>query len=654
MDGKSLNITVEKLNKLKEIIPEAFTEDKIDWEKLKAALGDDIEFKNERYVLNWAGKSDAFRVLQSPTTATLVPDKDESVNFDTTENIFIEGENLEVLKVLQKAYFGKIKMIYIDPPYNTGNDNFIYPDKFSETKEEYLSRIGDKDETGYLTREGLFRKNSKDNGHYHSNWLSMMYPRLFLARNLLRDDGVIFVSIDDNEVQNLRLLMNEVFGEENVLAAIANINNPKGRSDDNFFATSHEYLLVACKNVNETKIIGFEPEEKVIKRYNKLDKDGRKYREIDLRKTGDADLRENRQDMFYYFYYNEKNKDLKVFMKQQTLSDYKEIIPLREDGKEGRWRWGFKTAKKDIGKLNSRFMPNRKIWGVFEKDFIDNREHVKATTSWTFKDVNSERGSQQFIELGFDKEVYPKPKPIGTLKRVLELTIHPKEETPIVLDFFAGSGSFAQAVYEYSQEKKQEIKFLLVQLPEELNLNKKEHKAAIELLNKLKRPLNYAEIAKERIRRVINKIKKEQKSKLDFDGNAEKQDLGFKVFKLQDSNFKIWRTQIETEEQLVNQLQQHLEPLDENAKTEYVLYELLLKSGISLTAKIEQKDGFYLVNDNEIALILEKVDKKIIKTVIALKPQKVITIDRLFNNNDRLKTNTALQMKDAGIKFKVV
>jgi len=219
MDGKSLNITEEKLNQLREIIPQAFTENRIDWEKLKAALGEDIEFKNERYVLNWAGKSEAFRVLQTPTTATLTPDKDESVNFDTTDNIFIEGENLEVLKVLQKSYFGKIKMIYIDPPYNTGNDQFIYPDKFSESKADYLNRIGDKDEKGNTTREGLFRKNSKESGHYHSNWLSMMYPRLFLARNLLREDGVIFVSIDDNEVHNLRLLMNEVFGEENFMGA---------------------------------------------------------------------------------------------------------------------------------------------------------------------------------------------------------------------------------------------------------------------------------------------------------------------------------------------------------------------------------------------------------------------------------------------------
>ena len=247
MDGKSLNVIEGKLKQLKEILPEAFTETKIDWEKLKAALGEDVEFRNERYVLNWAGKSDAFRVLQAPTTATLVPCKDESVNFDETDNIFIEGENLEILKVLQKSYFGKIKMIYIDPPYNTGNDTFIYPDKFSETKEEYLGRIGDKDETGYMIREGLFRKNSKDSGHYHSNWLSMMYPRLFLARNLLTEDGVIFVSIDDNEVHNLRLLMNEVFGEENFIAQFA------WRTDGNFdnqakVKTCHEYILLYGKS----------------------------------------------------------------------------------------------------------------------------------------------------------------------------------------------------------------------------------------------------------------------------------------------------------------------------------------------------------------------------------------------------------------------
>ena len=254
MDGTSLTPEKEKLNALRQVFPEAFSEGKIDWEKLKATLGEDINFANERYVLNWAGKSEAFKVLQTPTTKTLVPAKDESVNFDKTENIFIEGENLEVLKVLQKSYFGKVKMIYIDPPYNTGNDSFIYPDKFSESKADYEKRVGDKDEDGYMTKDGMFKKNSKENGQYHSNWLNMMMPRLYLAKNLLRQDGVIFVSIDDNEVHNLRLLMNEIFGEENILAVVANVNNPKGRSDDAYFATSHEYLIIAEKNLHQVDI----------------------------------------------------------------------------------------------------------------------------------------------------------------------------------------------------------------------------------------------------------------------------------------------------------------------------------------------------------------------------------------------------------------
>ena len=210
MTGESLNIQQDQLEKLKQLFPEAITEGKLDWEKLQATIGkENFEFQNERYVLTWAGKADAFKVLQQTTVATLKPAPEESINFGTTENVFIEGENLEVLKVLQKSYYGKVKVICIDPPYNTGNDSFIYPDSFKESKEDYQKRIGDKDEDGYLMKEGFFRKNSKDNGHYHSSWLSMMYPRLFLAKNLLSDDGVIFVHIDDNEVHNLRMVMNE-------------------------------------------------------------------------------------------------------------------------------------------------------------------------------------------------------------------------------------------------------------------------------------------------------------------------------------------------------------------------------------------------------------------------------------------------------------
>ncbi len=617
MDGKSLNLTEEKLNKLKKIIPEAFTEKMIDWEKLKVSLGENIEFKNERYVLNWAGKSDAFRVLQSPTTATLVPDKDESVNFDTTENIFIEGENLEVLKVLQKSYFGKIKMIYIDPPYNTGNDNFIYPDKFSETKEEYLSRIGDKDETGYLTREGLFHKNSKDSGHYHSNWLSMMYPRLFLARNLLRDDGVIFISIDDNEVHNLRLLMNEVFGEENFVAVLVWRRRASSAFADNNVSTDHEYVVCFQKG-NFSEYVG---KKKNFKSYKNPDNDPRgDWVPGDLTVGMNASMRPNQAyDLTNpktgkTYSYNPNRVWAYIPSSMQKLIEENRIV-FPEDISQ---RPMMKRFKNDLKDTNNPF-------------------------SSLMNDVGLNTEATKQIQNIMDRNIFEYSKPLSLNKTVIEQIT--SSDSDIVLDFFAGSATFAHAVLDCNKNDGRNRKFILVQLPEKCNENSEAFKAGYKTI---------AEIGKERIRRVIKKIKKEQEGKLDLDGNASKQDLGFKVFKLQNSNFKIWRTKIENKEQLIEQLQQHLEPLDKNAKTEDVLYELLLKSGVPLTAKIEQKDGFYLINDNEIVLILEKVDKKIIKTVIVIKPQKVITIDRLFNNNDKLKTNTALQMKNAGIEFKVV
>ena len=617
MDGKSLNITEEKLNKLKEIIPEAFTENKIDWEKLKASLGEDIEFKNERYVLNWAGKSDAFRVLQSPTTATLIPAKDESVNFDNTENIFIEGENLEVLKVLQKSYFGKIKMIYIDPPYNTGNDKFIYPDKFSESRDEYLSRIGDKDETGYMTREGLFRKNSKDSGHYHSNWLSMMYPRLFLARNLLREDGVIFVSIDDNEVHNLRLLMNEVFGEENFISKLIWKRRASSALSDNNVSVDHEYVICYKKG----QFLEFKGNEKDFNNYKNPDNDPRGDWVLgDLTVGMTASMRPNQA----YDLVNPKTGKSYPFNPNRV------------------WAYIPSSMKKLIDE-NRVYFPEDATRRPMLKRFKNELKDDFNPFSSLMGDVGLNTEATKQIQQILDGNIFDYSKPLSLLKILIPQISN--DSTDVILDFFAGSTTTAHAVLELNKEGGGSRKFIMVQLPEKCDEKSEAFKAGYK---------NIADIGKERIRRVIKKIKEEKEGKLDLDGNTGKQDLGFKVFKLQNSNFKIWRTKIENEEQLVEQLQQHIEPLDENAKTEDVLYELLLKSGVPLTAKIEQKDGFYLVNNTEIALILEKVDKNTIKTVIKVKPQKVITIDRLFNNNDQLKTNTALQMKDAGIEFKSV
>ena len=626
MDGKSLNIAAEKISQLQEILPEAFTENKIDWEKLKAALGDDIEFKNERYVLNWAGKSDAFRALQAPSTDTLVPCKEESINFDSTGNTFIEGENLEVLKVLQKAYFGKIKMIYIDPPYNTGNDNFIYPDKFAESKEEYLNRIGDKDEIGLMTREGLFRKNSKDSGHYHSNWLSMMYPRLFLARNLLRDDGVIFVSIDDNEVHNLKLLMNEVFGEENFVGCISRVTGTPTGGGFKILVNEIDYLLIYSKT-DTLNIEGLPMNEEDIKIYDQEDSYGR-YLIRPLRRTGGEDRREDRPSMFY----------------ELAAPDGQKILPYGPTGYESRWGCGLDKYNE---LLKNNLIEWRKIkknksetWQVYQKYYLEGR--LKQPSNLWDNIEGNKKATRDLRTLFNDGKVFDHPKPVELIQRMIQLIS--LDSSDIVLDFFAGSCTTAHAVLALNKEDSGNRKFICVQLPEKCDENTEAFKAGYKTI---------AEIGKERIRRVIKKIKEEQDGKLDLDGNGDR-DLGFKVFKLKESNFKIWRSNIETEEELVAQMQRHIEPLDERAKTEDVLYELLIKSGVPLTAKIKEQNGYILVNDSEIALMLEKVDDKTISSIIAAKPQKVFTLDRLFKNNDKLKTNTALQMKDAGIEFKAI
>jgi len=661
MDGKSLNIIKEKLDKLKEIIPEAFTENKIDWEKLKAALGEDIEFKNERYVLNWAGKSDAFKVLQSPTTATLIPCKEESVNFNsmdstgspTTENIFIEGENLEVLKVLQKSYFGEIKMIYIDPPYNTGNDNFIYPDKFSETKEEYLSRIGDKDETGYMTREGLFHKNSKDSGHYHSNWLSMMYPRLFLARNLLRDDGVIFVSIDDNEVHNLRLLMNEVFGEENFVGIIA-INSSPSAIDYGHLGKMHDYAIFYAKNLEDTITVKLEDENKEFKYTDEIGS----FNLYPLY-NGNVAFNPNTRPNLYYPFYLNPNKIINKDFYEISLDEKKgwmQVYPVisKKDGIQRVWRWGREKSRSQLNKEIIGYKNEDEEYRIVQKTRLTGKVIRSMQTD---KDVSSRRGTAE-VESIFARKIFNFPKPVELIKRFISIST---QDNDIILDFFSGSCTTAHAVLDLNKEDGGSRKFICVQLAEKCDENSEGYKAGYKTI---------AEIGKERIRRVIKKIKEEQNGKLDFDGTLEKQDLGFKVFKLSESNFKIWHPKIENEEQLLKQLALHLDPVNENAEFDNIMYELLSKSGVSLTAKIEimdathstssvttsspTKDNYYWVNNGEIALILEKVNENIIKTVISEKPQKVLTLDRLFKNNDQLKTNTALQMKDAGIEFKVV
>jgi len=613
MEGESLNIVQYQLEKLKQLFPESITEGKIDWEKLRATLGDqNIEFQNERYVLNWAGKAEAFKVLQQSTTATLKPAPEESINFDTTENVFIEGENLEVLKVLQKSYYGKIKVIEIDPPYNTGNDSFIYPDSFKESKEDYQKRIGEIDEEGYLMKEGFFRKNTKDSGHYHSNWLSMMYPRLFLAKNLLRDDGVIFVHIDDNEAHNLRLLMNELFGEENFIAQFI-WKSRQNKDNRNITGASidHEYVLCYGKRVRGS--------ERKIEQYKNPDNDLRgPWTSGNMVGLLPQDLRPN-------CHYDLINPETSINYGKPKLG----------------WRYDRKTMDRLIHE-NRIIWPDTQEGRPRRKVFLsDMNEKYTGYSSIIGNNIFTRNGTAEVEDL-FGYRAFDFPKPSELIK---ELISQGAEDNDIVLDFFGGAASTAEAVLKLNRkDSDKQIKFILVQLPEKLS----ENSEAFKMGNK-----TIADIGKARVRKVINKIEKEKLDNPDLFENGYL-DLGFKVFKLSSSNFKIWRSNDITEENLETQLDAFTNPVREGSEKENMLYELILKAGYLLTDKVEAKEKYYSVNDGELIIALEEMNQELIDTIISAKPKKVITLDNLFTGSDQLKTNTVLQMRDAEIDFKTI
>ncbi|MBE7697628.1 site-specific DNA-methyltransferase [Tenacibaculum finnmarkense] len=625
---KSKNLVADNIDKLKELFPEIVTEGKIDFKVLQDVLGENIEEEDEYYRFTWAGKAQARREAHKPSTGTLRPVKEDSVDWNTTENVYIEGDNLEVLKLLQKSYAGKVKMIYIDPPYNTGKD-FVYKDNYKDNLKNYQEVTGQVDSEG-----NKLSTNSDSDGRYHSNWLNMMYPRLRLARNLLKEDGVIFMSIDDNEVDNLKKVANEVFGESNYITTIANINNPKGRSDDKYIATAHEYILVYKKR--DITFYGWKPGEHITRRYNKTDENG-VYREIDLRKTGDNDRRVDRPNLFYYFYYNENTKELIPSKTQQNLNGFIEIIPTREDGSDGNWRWELNSTINKHELLIARYMTVREKWGVFVKDYLTEDKRVKPTNAWTQKFANSERGTEQFIGLGFIKQIFTNPKPVGLIKSMLEMTTRNND---IILDFFGGSSSTVHSLMEFNCEENQNINYILVQLPEKTDKKSEAFKAGYKTI---------AEIGKERIRRAGKKIAEENPEK------AKYLDLGFKVFKLDSSNIKSWDGNPEN-------LQEELFDAVSNIKTdrteEDVLYEILLKYGLDLTLPIEEKiiEGKTVFNVGFGALFIslgDKLTNKVAEGIGAWKEElqpeicRVIFKDTGFTDVE--KTNSIQTLKRFGI-----
>ena len=403
--------------------------------------------------LEWIGKSKVinhhqdvpFRVLERKYSF----DENGQHEADNgSENMIIRGDNLEALKALLPRYEGRVKCIYIDPPYNTGNEGWVYNDNVNDPKiKKWLGEVVGK-EGEDLTR--------------HDKWLCMMYPRLKLLQKLLSDDGVIFVSLDFHEQPFMRLIMDEIFGASNYVSEIACVNKPSGRSDDKYIATAHESIIVYRKSPLLT-LGGFEPEEKITKRYNKRDTDGRLYREEDLRKRGTHDERTDRPNLFYPFFFNQETGELIVGGNDEKTPDgFIRIEPMKSKDVQGTWRWGQDTANAQKTYIHPRYMPNKQQWSLFEWEYLDERGAAKPTTLWDFKDVNSERGTEVFIKyLGFKKEDFPNPKPVGTIQRILQIATAGDD---IILDSFAGSGTTAHAVLNMNKADGGHRKFILVEM----------------------------------------------------------------------------------------------------------------------------------------------------------------------------------------------
>ena len=403
--------------------------------------------------LEWIGKSKVinhhqdvpFRVLERKYSF----DENGQIGADNgSENMIIRGDNLEALKALLPRYEGRVKCIYIDPPYNTGNEGWVYNDNVNDPKiKKWLGEVVGK-EGEDLTR--------------HDKWLCMMYPRLKLLQKLLADDGVIFVSLDFHEQPFMRLIMDEIFGASNYVSEIACVNKPSGRSDDKYIATAHESIIVYRKSPLLT-LGGFEPEEKITKRYNKRDTDGRLYREEDLRKRGTHDERTDRPNLFYPFFFNQETGELIVGGNDEKTPDgFIRIEPMKSKDVQGTWRWGQDTANAQKTYIHPRYMPNKQQWSLFEWEYLDERGAAKPTTLWDFKDVNSERGTEVFIKyLGFKKEDFPNPKPVGTIQRILQIATAGDD---IILDSFAGSGTTAHAVINMNKADGGHRKFILVEM----------------------------------------------------------------------------------------------------------------------------------------------------------------------------------------------
>lgn len=642
-DGATTDIVEQNIEKLKSLFPDVFTEGKVDLDALRETLGDYIDDRQERYSFTWNGKSRARRIAQTPSTGTLRPCPEESVNWDTTQNLFIEGDNLEVLKLLQKSYHKKVKMIYIDPPYNTGKD-FIYPDDFRDNIKNYLELTGQTDGEGRR-----LSTNAETSGRYHTDWLNMMYPRLKLARNLLRDDGVIFISIDDNEVANLRKLCDEVFGEENYLGTggrVAKKSNNKG----DYWAPNFDYLLTYAKSiVNAVPFFGGVNYDAYNQTESSGERKGEKYQLVRL----------------YMSNIQNRNPEQRFWIEcpdgSRVIPPGSTFPPERPVLGDGIWRWTKQKFDAERDKIVIKAVRSSNLldqdgnpakWNVYTKTYLkDVIENATAKPNSLVEDHINQIGTQELrqLDIPFD---YPKP---STLVQYL-LEIARTENDAITLDFFAGSCPTAHAVLNLNKEDGGNRKFIMVQLPEPCDDKSEAFKAGYKTI---------ADIGKERIRRVIKKIEAEQNQKAkNAEGNlpgmadeVPELDLGFKVFKLDASNIKPWDADFENLETALFNAVENIKPDRSEAD---VLYELLLKYGLDLAVPIEERkiDGklVYIIGAGALIVCLaDKISLDVVEGIAALKEElkpevmRVVFKDSGFAD-DVVKTNAVQILRQAGIE----
>lgn len=629
LNMKTENITQENIEKIRGLFPNAVTEVKkdgnvtlaVDFDVLKQELSESlIEAGQERYQMTWPDKRKSVLLANSAISATLRPCKDESVDFDNTKNLYIEGDNLDVLKLLRETYLGKVKMIYIDPPYNTGHDSFVYNDCYSMDEDKFLKAGGYYDEDGNRLID--VKENNESTGKFHTEWLNMIYPRLKVARDLLSDDGVIFISIDDNEQANLKKICDEIFGESNFVGQITVVGNPRGR-DYGGVARMHDYLLVYQKSY-ETEISLINDTNGEFKLFDKLG--GFELRE--LRNRNIKFNKENRPNLYYPFYINTENTDENGLyeISLEPKRGWIELYPLESQGVNTVWRWGKQKSAQNLNlNIAAKSMKNGGFM-IVEKY---RESKMMARSVWWDKDSNTEKGTLLVKEL-LEGKIFDYPKPIEMINRIIQMGSS-QPDNDIILDFFSGSATTAHAVMQLNAEDGGNRRFIMVQLPEKCDEKSEAYKAGYK---------NICEIGKERIRRAGKKIKEET-------GKAEL-DTGFRVLKLDSSNMQdvYYNPAAMTQSLLdvtIDNVKPDRTPMD-------LLFQVMLELGLQLSAKIEEREvcgkKYYAVNDNDIiACFDDDINQDVITEIAKQQPLYAVFKDKSFatdsvgiNNEQLFKT----------------